>query len=877
MGHNAIVLAAPTSVSRYQLGPCIGQGGMGAVYQAYDPQLQREVAVKLIREGDGLPTLRDERARRLLREARAIAGISHPNVIDVYDVGMVRDPVARSQGDVFMVMELVHGETLDRWASTRRTRRIVPVLADAARGLAAAHRHGCLHRDFKAANVMVDDDGRVRVLDFGLARAFDTSEPPPASSAPVDSARPLSPAKDSPNDSAAVTLGDELGSSVGGAEVQGGTMTRRGMLVGTPSHMAPELLVGGQANVRTDVYAFATAAYVVLYGCKPFDGKNVAELYRAKRDTTPSFEVRATNRTNPPRALQEVLRRSLAADPSDRPASMEVVIDVLQRSIASNAAVPIAGVAVLGLGLAGFVGSAAGTSPGTPSPCASPQKHFESRWGSTARGRLSAALGQAGLDGPRVAVVQDAVDSYGERWVGSYAEACAGDQRPGPIQCLDRDLVQFDSTLALLSSDPKAAARAVDVVSGLGEPERCLQQRGDEQSDPTIARLLALSQAYTRAGLYEEALSHGRDALRRAEQSRDRWQLAPAYLALAHASAPTSIDRARGYAEASYFSAREVGNESVAAKAAIFMAHQLGSVQGHNLEAQIWIEHARSTLARMTGHRALRAWLTIEESDLVASRGDAQRALEMIEAVGARASVAQETEEPPELVVELERRRSTYLSMLRRYGEALDSARAAVEFADRVYGPRHPESTGSRHQLAYVLLHGEPDESVGAQLDQIVADLEGSAGPSSVPVARMLINRATYFNRVGRSAAALDDLDRAETILVGAGTEAGDPLRLACGVNRVMVLVDSGQADAALQVGRSLLSDVPAGRDGPPPALYATLVRNLARAELQEGRGADAIVRLEQLVSEGWVEHLSENTARQIAAELEQAKADAAR
>ncbi|MBL8743732.1 MAG: serine/threonine protein kinase, partial [Myxococcales bacterium] len=226
--------AVGQTIGRYRVIGRLGEGGMGAVLAAHDPELDRTVALKILHEsaGDERGELRD----RLAREARAMAKLAHPNVVAVYDVGA--DPAS---GQLFVTMELVDGTTLRDWLRTpRSSRAILDVFMAAGTGLAAAHAAGLVHRDFKPENVLVGRDGRVRVGDFGLAR-------PPRGAAASDA--PLSP-----------------------------TLTRTGAIIGTPAYMAPEQFLGEAADARSDQFAFAVALFEALRGERPFAGASLREL-----------------------------------------------------------------------------------------------------------------------------------------------------------------------------------------------------------------------------------------------------------------------------------------------------------------------------------------------------------------------------------------------------------------------------------------------------------------------------------------------------------------------------------------------------------------------------------------------------------------------
>ncbi|HEU4613710.1 MAG TPA: serine/threonine-protein kinase, partial [Kofleriaceae bacterium] len=273
-------LAPGTEVGRYIVERVAGAGAMGVVYAARDPSLDRTVALKLV-AATGDAHARD----RMLREARAMAQLSHRNVVTIFDVGTHGD-------DVFLAMEFLPGRTLRQWLAerTRTTREIVRVLCEAGRGLAAAHDAGLVHRDIKPDNVLIADDGRVCITDFGLARTAGGG-----------------PATERPEGSAPATA-----------------LTATGHLLGTPAYMAPEQLAGGAADVRSDQFSFCIVAYECLAGRRPFDGTTIAEL----RDAI-AREPAAIPRA--PKRLEHVIRRGLATDPDRRFASMTELIDALSR------------------------------------------------------------------------------------------------------------------------------------------------------------------------------------------------------------------------------------------------------------------------------------------------------------------------------------------------------------------------------------------------------------------------------------------------------------------------------------------------------------------------------------------------------------------
>ncbi|MCA9651884.1 MAG: serine/threonine protein kinase [Myxococcales bacterium] len=295
----------PVCVGRYRVEGRLGAGGMGVVYRAHDPELARDVAVKVM-NADAAGTKDPATARaRLVREARAMARLAHPNVIHVYDVGTVED-------GVFIAMELVDGRSLSVWLAEEQPpwREVLHKVVDAGRGLAAAHAAGVIHRDFKPENVLVGEDGRVRVVDFGLAggpAALDTG-----------------------------SQESELDRDTGDLHGPSGSLTRTGTLLGTPKYMAPEQESGAVANARSDQFSFCVALYEALYGYPPFAGDTISEY----RDN-----VRRGRVLDPPTGtkvrpwVHALLVRGLAIDPADRHPALDPLLDRLEEALVEPEAV----------------------------------------------------------------------------------------------------------------------------------------------------------------------------------------------------------------------------------------------------------------------------------------------------------------------------------------------------------------------------------------------------------------------------------------------------------------------------------------------------------------------------------------------------------
>ncbi|MEM6993959.1 MAG: serine/threonine-protein kinase, partial [Myxococcota bacterium] len=311
-------LARGSSVGRYVILDHLGAGGMGVVYRAYDPDLHRRVAIKLLHPDSSGGTTG---SARMLREAQAMAQLSHPNVITIHDVGSVDD-------HIYLAMELISGRTLTQWLrdTPRPWSEVVDVFLQAGRGLVAAHEKELVHRDFKPDNAMIDDAGRVRVMDFGLART--TGVRAPAGTA-------LSDGLDGPTVPEPTPLNSEL--------------TREGALMGTPAYMAAEQFAGLPADARTDQFSFCVALWEGIHGARPFAGRGLAALGAA----ITAGKVVEPERLEIPAAIDRALRRGLSPDPDARWPTLQDLLDALAASARPKARRATAPIAVL---LAGGVG-----------------------------------------------------------------------------------------------------------------------------------------------------------------------------------------------------------------------------------------------------------------------------------------------------------------------------------------------------------------------------------------------------------------------------------------------------------------------------------------------------------------------------------------
>ena len=261
------------TLAHYRITAAIGAGGMGEVYRATDTKLGRDVALKVLpAEMASSP----ERLERFQREAKALAALDHPGIVTVYSV-------EEAEGVHFLTMQLVEGQPLDRLIPKggMPVERILEIATALAEALAAAHDKGIVHRDLKPGNVMVTTEGRVKVLDFGLAKVRGSS----------DEARD-------------------------GSELPTEMRTREGVVMGTVPYMSPEQVQGGALDHRTDIFSLGVILHEMATGRRPFEGRSSADLLAAiLRDAVPPVTA---SRADLPAHLARVIRRCLEKDKGQR-------------------------------------------------------------------------------------------------------------------------------------------------------------------------------------------------------------------------------------------------------------------------------------------------------------------------------------------------------------------------------------------------------------------------------------------------------------------------------------------------------------------------------------------------------------------------------
>jgi tetratricopeptide (TPR) repeat protein len=701
-------------LGRYLVIDEIGAGGMGRVFRAYDPKLGREVALKRLRLRTRSGTTD---GARMLREAKAMAQLAHPNVVSIFDVDI-------DGGSLFIAMEYVKGVTLSAWLreAPRTWPEILDMYVRAGRGLAAAHAQGIVHRDFKPSNVVVGEDARPRVMDFGLARASGASTSGDFDVLPE-----------------ALGHGPELAAfdSHGAAADLGATLTALGTVVGTPPFMAPEQHLGEAVDARTDQYAFCVALWGALAGRAPFVGADASSLAAAKLAGPP----KPPTGTAAPARVYAALVRGMAVDPDGRWVDMRALLEELERVTAPSsrsrvAATLAASIVAVGVGAWWL---------GREGPCRDSAAEIESTWGADARARVDRALRdtKASFAESTALRVAAAFDRHAEAWSAMHRDACeatkvrreqsdeALDLR---MKCLAARKAELGDAVALLTTaDVAVTQKAVELATGLTPIDRCadvavLRERAPPPDQPEL-----------------------RDAIEAARAGYDHARL------LARVG---RLETALATAEVSRSAAAITGYAPVIAEGEVSVGSILIALD-RKAEAQPLLEHALDTaLAHRRNHTAATAAVELT-SMLVGHSGRAQQTRWLARtALG----LAEGDGSDPRLIADAMLVYGNVFTDLELELEALPYFQGSVTRLEAAVGPSHPDLIGplvSNAKLLHVL---NRDAEADAASRRALAIAESAYGPDHPAVADALAQLGWNALTDGRHAEALVHFDRAYVI-----------------------------------------------------------------------------------------------------------------
>jgi len=797
----------PAALGRYRIDRVLGQGGMGVVYGGFDPELQRPTAVKT------LPRAGVVQTARLRREAAAMAKLSHPNVVQVFDVG-------EDDGRLYVAMELIDGESL-----AERLERspalawpeVAAMLDAVAEGVAAAHAAGIVHRDLKPGNVLLCRDGRIAVSDFGLAlqiRAQTSTDGEPV---------------------------------VGGAEDESFPASETLRAAGTPAYMAPEQHHGDPSDERTDVYALCAMAYHIAYGVRPF----------ARRDGRSLLAAKLARQLEPPRQdapawVMAVLERGLAPEPEERWSSIEALRTALrhggERRRGWRAGV---GAAALGLvGAAWIFGSTAATDEGCPraeeiaAQWADAQPALEALYESNGRAQVSTSFHRVHTD----------LSRYQASLAAQYRGLCAAATEPtarsqATAACLESAHGAFVAVVEQIDAPPADLVHRLEpAVRLLPKPERCRRPQTPAVShDPgrfdaivDLRRQLARAAVLIDLGAYPSAKSSLHALADRATELGEPWLTRTAALLDLRLAYSAGDYRAVATAGSELHAlATESDDDETASEAALLAARSL-AVTGSPPEAKVWLRHAAAALARVEDPRK-RSDFEAAALVVYATAGELDRAIQYGEAAVAIGN---------DDVGKSEWARGMMLNDLAnaylldgQYATARDRAERGLKLIEAEFGSDHPQVAALLVTLGSIMVRlGHTDEAA-AHLRNADGILE-RAGAQPQRRFAIRVNLGSIEIARGKFADAREVLLAVDEELVAAGKDE-DPLRLVVLNNLAAAEVELNLLPEARGRFEALLRIHERREDG-PTTKSAQANSQLGQVDLAAGELESAKARFER-------------------------------
>ena len=807
-----------TVVGRFVILRALGEGGNGRVYSAYDNELERRVAIKiLLSEGEAGDRSREH--ERLLWEAKALAKISHPNVVPLYEVGL-------HEGRVWVAMEHVDGASLRQWCvAPRPWAQVLSAIIALGEGLAAVHRAGLLHRDIKPDNAVVGSDGRVRLVDFGLARTVVSREPDPQVGWRTQSVA-----------TPATTLG------WGGA--------------GTVGYSPPEQLRGPDIGPAADQFALCVTAWELLYGVRPWPGRSADEFAAAMATLPPSA---GSDGRSVPTVLRLILERGLALEPSSRFEGMAALLAELRLVQSRMRRRRLAGLGVVGLLVAGSaVGYVRLAEWQVRRECDAAGDQILGDWTPARRSSVHAALVGAGVPyaTETAELALPRLDAFAESWSDAQSEVCRQAELhrswdPEAVDrarwCLSESRRRFQVWVDLATAQPSLAVpvfsqavRTLPVPSRCSNPERLQQVRRPpaelEEEVEVVQAALPRVAMLSAAGQDAQARTDAEDLVRDAQ--RIGWPPLVSQTSLALASTLEAFGanvEAERAAEDAYFGALR-GPRGDGFDAAIALALITGPRLRRWDDANRWVRAADAAALDPDEPTAASRLATVR-GHVADGRGEYLEAKEHYERALQMEVVADGPAHPMSATL-----LSNLANIHRQLGHLEDAVRLhrqALTVAEACYGPHHPDVAGVLLNLSNAFVYAGSYDEAKLAATRALEIQEAVYGRDSEPVRRVLINLAIAESRLGDVEQMVATFERiAELTEQRFGPddmETADALG-----NLAVTLQTAGRAEETLPLLRRALdiSERHLGGDHPDVALARF---NLGVTLQQQGEHAKAI------------------------------------
>ena len=757
-------------VGRFTLLERLGTGGMGTVWAAYDPQLDRKIALKFVRA----ELTRPDTLARLSREAQALARVNHPNVVAVHDIGVDRDRM-------YIAQEFVRGSQLGAWlaAQPREVNEILGVFVQAARGLAAAHAAGIVHRDFKPRNVLVGDDGRVRVADFGVARLAEAGEEPTGSKS-VASSDPR--------------------------------LTTTGTVVGTPVYMSPEQHSGQSSDARSDQFSFCFSLAEALYGQRP----------------TPELPVRLPANPKVPAKLRAALERGLSQDRDQRFPNMEALLEVLERDPTRMRRRRRLAVVGGGLLIGAFgIGYAVEHRSHAPS-CEGASDRFAAVWNPSLATQLAAAFAKTELPDAAFAVTRarEELDRYGSAWVAMHTETCEATRVRGEQseELMDRRMVCLGQRLenvkaivdVLVHADKRVVLDAARIATSLPLLAECSDVAALEaivrppsdpgtrqQVDDIRARLARLS-AMTAARRFNHVLEDAQAAVAAARATGYAPLLAASLRQLAGIQATLSKwNDAATSLRGAYLAALESGDRAETALDAAGLIEELGVNLEKRDEGKWWADVARAELKGVgEAGRDVEGVVEAETAALLMHTSHFEEAIASLDHARVIWTATRGEDHPT--ILSLALRRAIAVSDQGKLEDALTALRDLLPRIESRFGSSNPEVASLHDEIARTLysLQRYPDAIAE---DRVALGIFEAVLPQSASVAGLHLGIGEALDQIEKDDEALVEFRAALAITVKLKEpESVVVAEIHSGLARV--LMNQGKYTEAVAEGRSCLA-----------------------------------------------------------------------